>query len=64
MVSDELLYDRLLHGDLAALDALYARHARHLFGFILVELGDRQEAEDVLHDAFLAVLRVGKKSGS
>jgi RNA polymerase sigma-70 factor (ECF subfamily) len=55
--SDEILYARLLGGDLDALDALYDRYERHLFGFIVGQLGDRQEAEDVLHDAFLAVLR-------
>ncbi len=55
--SDEILYEKLVEGDLKALDALYGRYQRHLFGFILGQLGDRQEAEDVLHDAFLAVLR-------
>ena len=57
MLADETLYARLLEGDLGAFDALYERHERHLFGFILRQLGDRSEAEDVLHDAFLAVLR-------
>ena len=55
--SDEILYEQLVGGDLKALDVLYGRYQRHLFGFILGQLGDRQEAEDVLHDAFLAVLR-------
>lgn len=55
--SDEVLYARLIQGELAALDTLYGRYHRHLFGFILCQLGDRQEAEDVLHDAFVAVLR-------
>ena len=55
--SDEVLYARLLQGDLAALDTLYGRYQRHLFGFILTQLVNRQEAEDVLHDAFVAVLR-------
>jgi RNA polymerase sigma-70 factor, ECF subfamily len=55
--SDEILYQQLVQGDLKALDALYGRYHRHLFGFIVGQLGDRQEAEDVLHDAFVAVLR-------
>lgn len=55
--SDEVLYARLIQGELAALDTLYSRYQRHLFGFILAQLADRQEAEDVLHDAFIAVLR-------
>jgi DNA-directed RNA polymerase specialized sigma24 family protein len=57
MISDEALHERLLRGDLGAFDALYERHERPLFGFILHHLTDRHEAEDVLHDAFLAVLR-------
>jgi RNA polymerase sigma-70 factor, ECF subfamily len=55
--SDEALYARLLGGDLAAFDPLYERYERPLFGFVLAQLGDRAEAEDVLHEAFLAVLR-------
>ncbi len=55
--SDEALYRRLLQRDLGAFDELYARHARHLFGFIVHQLGDPAEAQDVLHDVFLAILR-------
>ncbi len=61
MISDETLYGRLLRGDLKALDVLYERYERHLFGFILAQLRDHQEAEDVLHDSFLAVLREGQR---
>jgi RNA polymerase sigma-70 factor (ECF subfamily) len=57
MLSDEALYERLLEGDLGAFDVLYERHERHLLGFIRKHLADAQEAEDALHDAFLAVLR-------
>ena len=57
MVTDEVLFERLVHGDLRALDVLYERYVRRLFGFIVGQLGDRQEAEDVLHDAFLTILR-------
>jgi RNA polymerase sigma-70 factor, ECF subfamily len=64
MLSDEALYEQLLRGDLAAFDALYERYERHLFGFILRSLGDRQEAEDVLHDVFMALLREGKAGGA
>lgn len=55
--SDEALYQRLLEGDLSAFDALYERYERHLFGFLRRQLDDAAEAEDVLHEAFLAVLR-------
>jgi RNA polymerase sigma-70 factor (ECF subfamily) len=57
MLSDEALYERLIKGDLAAFDLLYERHARHLFGFVRQQLEDTQEAEDVLHEAFLTLLR-------
>jgi RNA polymerase sigma-70 factor, ECF subfamily len=57
MLSDEALYERLLGGGLAAFDALYERYERRLFGFILKHIADRHEAEDVLHDAFISVLR-------
>lgn len=57
MLSDEALYERLLQGDLGAFDRLYERHERHLLGFIRKHLSDPQEAEDALHDAFMAVLR-------
>jgi RNA polymerase sigma-70 factor (ECF subfamily) len=57
MASDEALYRLLLAGDLRAFDALYARYERPLFGFIRRALPEQAEAEDVLHDAFLALLR-------
>ncbi len=44
-------------GELAAFDQLYARYEKPLFGLIWRELGSQQEAEDVLHETFLAVLR-------
>ncbi len=61
MGSDESLHEQLLAGDLSAFDALYERHGRRLFGFVFRQLGDRQEAEDVVHDAFLTVLREGRR---
>ena len=57
MISDEELYEQLTSGRMAAFDELYRRYERRLFGFILAQLGDRAEAEDVFHDAFMTVLR-------
>jgi RNA polymerase sigma-70 factor (ECF subfamily) len=57
MRSDEALIEQLRGGDLGAFDALYARYEAHLFGFIRAHLGDSAEAEDVLHEAFMAVLK-------
>ncbi|HVO32240.1 MAG TPA: sigma-70 family RNA polymerase sigma factor [bacterium] len=57
MDSDESLYERMVAGDLSAFDDLYVRYERRLFGFVLRFLPDAAEAEDVFHEAFLAVLR-------
>jgi RNA polymerase sigma-70 factor (ECF subfamily) len=59
MDSDERLHERLRGGELAAFDALYERHARRLYAFIDAHLRDAAEAEDVLHEAFLGLLRSG-----
>lgn len=55
--TDETLYARMIAGEIAAFDRLYERWERPLFGFAVAQLADRAEAEDVLHEAFLAVLR-------
>lgn len=57
MVSDEALYEKLLQGDMTAFDILYGRYERPLFGFVCRYLDDRNEAEDVLHETFIAVLK-------
>ena len=57
MLSDEALYERMIDGDLDAFDQLYSRYERPLFGFIKRYVEDAVEAEDVFHDAFMAVLR-------
>lgn len=57
MLSDEALYERMVAGELGAFDLLYERYERPLFGFVLKHLEDRAEAEDVLHEAFLGLLR-------
>jgi RNA polymerase sigma-70 factor (ECF subfamily) len=60
--SDEALLEAWRRGAMSAFDALYARHERPLFGFVSRMLGgDRAEAEDVLHEAFLAVLKEAKR---
>jgi RNA polymerase sigma-70 factor (ECF subfamily) len=55
--SDEALFERFIAGDLAAFDRLYGRLERPLFGFVRAQLGDTEESEDVVHEAFVAVLR-------
>jgi RNA polymerase sigma-70 factor, ECF subfamily len=57
MPSDETLYLQLIGGDMAAFDELYRRYKRRLFAYIVRQVGDRSEAEDVYHEAFMAVLK-------
>ncbi len=61
METDEALYQRWAAGDMRAFDALYARFERPLFGFVRAYIRDASEAEDVLHEAFMAVLRERRK---
>lgn len=63
MQSDEALFEKLIAGEMDAFDTLYDRYERPLFGFIRNQLGEQQEAEDVLHEAFMAVLRDGATAG-
>ncbi|MCC7382373.1 MAG: sigma-70 family RNA polymerase sigma factor [Deltaproteobacteria bacterium] len=57
MRPDEVLYQELTNGRMEAFDELYRRYERNLFGFIVRQIGDRGEAEDVFHEAFMAVLK-------
>ena len=63
MDSDEALFERWAGGDLAAFDRLYARYERPLFGFIQAFVRHQTDAEDVLHDTFVAVLRERDRRG-
>jgi RNA polymerase sigma-70 factor (ECF subfamily) len=61
MPSDEALLERLLQGDMGAFDALYTRYERPLFGFVRRYLSDTAEAEDVFHEAFIAMLEQARR---
>ena len=50
--TDEELIARLAHGDLDALDALYARYARPVFSLAVRVLGDEAEVEEITQDVF------------
>lgn len=54
---DAQLAQRIRAGDQAALGELYDRYASTAIGVALRVTGDREEAEDVVHDAFVAVWR-------
>jgi RNA polymerase sigma-70 factor, ECF subfamily len=50
--SDEELMARLESSDCSALDALFKRYSRLVFGIALRTLGNRGEAEDIVQDVF------------
>ena len=59
--TDEALLEAWRSGELSAFDALYGRYEGPLYGFIFRQLsGETAEAEDVLHQTFLAVLKEAK----
>src|SRR3990170_2744894 len=56
-LADARLADRIRAGDTEALGELYDRYASIALATALRVVADRQEAEDVVHDAFVAVWR-------
>lgn len=55
--ADARLARRIRSGDAGALGELYDRYASIALGTALRVVNDREEAEDVVHDAFVAVWR-------
>ncbi|MGH2445716.1 MAG: RNA polymerase sigma factor [Candidatus Limnocylindria bacterium] len=55
--ADARLADRIRSGDAEALGELYDRHASAALAVALRVVGGRDDAEDVVHDAFVAVWR-------
>ena len=55
--ADEDLLEATRQGDLRAFDQLYTRYERRLFGYIRRMIGDRDQAEDLLQDVLLTVIR-------
>jgi RNA polymerase sigma-70 factor (ECF subfamily) len=57
-VDDEpALVERVRRGDSAAFDALVGRYMRRAFAVAYRLLGNREDAEDLVQDAFMAVLQ-------
>ncbi len=54
---DALLARRVQQGDTAAFDLLVERHMRRAFGVALRLLGQQEDAEDLVQDAFLTALQ-------
>jgi RNA polymerase sigma-70 factor (ECF subfamily) len=55
--SDDALVERARRGDDSAFAALHGRWAPRALRFALARLGDRDDAEDVVQETFLAALR-------
>lgn len=55
--ADARLAERIRSGDTDALGELYDRHSAAALATAMRVVGDREEAEDVVHDAFVAVWR-------
>ncbi|HEX2090766.1 MAG TPA: sigma-70 family RNA polymerase sigma factor [Longimicrobiaceae bacterium] len=53
---DAQLVERVRRGEAGAFDQLVARHMRRAFGVAYRLLGQREDAEDLVQEAFLAVL--------
>jgi RNA polymerase sigma factor (sigma-70 family) len=53
--AEQVLIDRLVAGDDSALADLYDRYAGFVYGLALRVLADRQAAEDVTQDVFVAL---------
>jgi RNA polymerase sigma-70 factor, ECF subfamily len=60
METDEVLFERVQGGDITAFDRLYERYEVRLFAYLRALLGNRQDAEEVFHDAFLAALKAAR----
>ncbi len=56
-VADDELMERMARGDRRALDALYARHGGLALALAQRMLGERNAAEDIVQDAFVALWR-------
>src|SRR5687767_2574838 len=55
--TDAQLAQRVQRGDAAAFDTLVTRHMRRAFGVALRLLGQAEDAEDLVQDAFVAALQ-------
>ena len=55
--SDEELMLRYAQGEACAFEVLYYRHRQGVYNFILRSVGDREQAEELLQDVFMRIIR-------
>lgn len=56
-VTDEELVERIRAGDVAAYDSLVTKHMRSAFSIAYRVLGQREDAEDLVQEAFMVALQ-------
>lgn len=61
MTSDEALMLQFQGGSLAAFEELFARYRKPLYGFFGRRLNNRERAEDLTQETFLAVIRAASR---
>ena len=59
-LDDQTLLARVAEGDTRALDTLYERYARVVYGVALRIVGDSQQAEDIVQETFWRIWRRGR----
>lgn len=57
MDSDEALYCEARLGSKLAFEKLYAKYERPLFSYLMRHLENRQEAEEIFHEAMLSIFK-------
>jgi RNA polymerase sigma-70 factor (ECF subfamily) len=57
VLSDNLLVERLGHGDIHSFETLFYRHYDRVYGLLFRLIGNRQEAEDVTQEVFIRLYR-------
>jgi len=57
LLDDYVLFENWMKGDIRGFSALYERYKNRVFGFLVRMTGDREIAEDLLQDTFLAAMR-------
>jgi RNA polymerase sigma-70 factor (ECF subfamily) len=58
--TDDELFDAIARNDRSALGTLYDRHAGVVFMLAMHLVGERQRAEDLIHDLFLDLARAAR----
>lgn len=56
-LSDNLLLERIGHGDIASFETLFHRHYDRVYGLLFRLVGNRGEAEDLAQELFLKLYR-------